>query len=265
MADVPDHYAILGVLPSADIEIIRAAHRVLAKRYHPDTTTLPQEEARRRFRQIQDAYDVLSDPSKRKQYNASRAAGPSSGEYDADTEEADADTELEADWQFAVEYFPEAERLAQGLRQLSPSLALAFRTTLLRSRQFDHASKVGAGLRGEFLSRFFGQNEEVQDLAEACLRKGRRDAALEINRAVKILGASLNSEVVRDRINKKFNGLFAGERAKPKNIIEKMEGDKKLYIVWGMAFTVFLIAVLLSRVLMHISTTVCSICGHTPT
>lgn len=208
MADVPDHYAILGVLPSADIEIIRAAHRVLAKRYHPDTTTLPKEEARRRFLQIQDAYDVLSDPSKRKQYDASRATGPSSGEYDADTEEADADTELEADWQLAVKYFPEAERLAKELSKLSPSLALAFRITLLLSRQFDQAEKVAAALQGEFLARFFGQNKEVQFLAAQCLRKGRRDAALEINRTVRVLGASLKYDLLKINLRKSIPDLF---------------------------------------------------------
>ncbi len=250
MADVPDHYAILGVLPSADIEIIRAAHRVLAKRYHPDTTTLPKEEARRRFLQIQDAYDVLSDPSKRKQYDATRATGPSSGEYDADTEEADADTELEADWQLAVEYFPEAERLAKGLRDLSPSLALAFRTTLLGSRQFDQASKVAAGLRVEFLARFFGQNEEVQDLAETCLRKGRRDAALEINRAAKVLGASLNFDSLMFRMVRKFPDIFENQRNEREFAQSIQEQEEKInnrnntaWIIFGIIFIIILLFV----------------------
>src|SRR5258708_2131981 len=43
------HYEVLGVARSADWDIIRAAYRVLAKRYHPDTTTGPKDIAAARF------------------------------------------------------------------------------------------------------------------------------------------------------------------------------------------------------------------------
>jgi DnaJ domain len=64
------HYEVLGVARSADRDIIRAAYRVLVKRYHPDTTTGPKDRAAARFCKIQEAYDVLSDARRRDEYDA---------------------------------------------------------------------------------------------------------------------------------------------------------------------------------------------------
>jgi hypothetical protein len=60
---------VLGVAQSADGEIIRAAYRVLAKRYHPDTATGPKDIAAARFHSIQEAYEVLSDTRRRAKYD----------------------------------------------------------------------------------------------------------------------------------------------------------------------------------------------------
>ncbi len=62
-----NYYRILGVSPKATQEEIRAAYRRLAKKYHPDVNPSPY--ATRRFQQIREAYEVLSDPQKRKKYD----------------------------------------------------------------------------------------------------------------------------------------------------------------------------------------------------
>jgi K+-sensing histidine kinase KdpD len=64
------HYDVLGVARSADRNIIRAAYRALAKRYHPDVATGAKGKAAARFRRIQEAYEVLSDARRRAEYNA---------------------------------------------------------------------------------------------------------------------------------------------------------------------------------------------------
>ena len=61
-----DLYAILGVPRDADEGEIRSAHRALAKKYHPDAGTGSSSE---RFRNIQYAYDVLSDRGRRTEYD----------------------------------------------------------------------------------------------------------------------------------------------------------------------------------------------------
>jgi hypothetical protein len=65
-----NHYTVLGVARAADTEIVAAAYRVLVKRYHPDVTGLPKDEAAARFLALQEAYEVLSNPAQRAVYDA---------------------------------------------------------------------------------------------------------------------------------------------------------------------------------------------------
>jgi len=72
-----DPYDILGVPRSATPEQIREAHRKLAKKFHPDLNKTA--EAGAKFKEIQEAYDLLSDAQKRKQFDQFGHAGPSMG------------------------------------------------------------------------------------------------------------------------------------------------------------------------------------------
>jgi molecular chaperone DnaJ len=68
-----DYYEVLGVPRDADPKTIKNAFRQLARRYHPDTSTEP--DAEQRFKEIAEAYGVLSDPAKRAGYDAQGSAG----------------------------------------------------------------------------------------------------------------------------------------------------------------------------------------------
>lgn len=63
-----DYYAALGVSRSASQEEIQKAYRKLAKKYHPDMNP-DDKAAQKKFKDVQQAYDVLSDEKKRKQYD----------------------------------------------------------------------------------------------------------------------------------------------------------------------------------------------------
>ncbi|MBI4462329.1 MAG: molecular chaperone DnaJ [Acidobacteria bacterium] len=67
-ATKPDYYEVLGVKRSASAEEIRKAYRRLARKYHPDVNP-GDKTAEEKFKQIQAAYDVLSDARKRKVYD----------------------------------------------------------------------------------------------------------------------------------------------------------------------------------------------------
>ncbi len=72
--DGPSHYELLQLSPNADAQELRLAFRRLSKRYHPDTTLLPADQAQEAFRRLQQAYAVLSDPLARRAYDSRRLA-----------------------------------------------------------------------------------------------------------------------------------------------------------------------------------------------
>jgi molecular chaperone DnaJ len=87
MATRPDHYKTLGVDKKASADEIKKAYRKLARRYHPDRNP-DDKQAEERFKEISQAYDVLGDPEKRKQYDsgtgpfaAGGAGGPGFGGF----------------------------------------------------------------------------------------------------------------------------------------------------------------------------------------
>jgi curved DNA-binding protein len=63
-----DYYEVLGVPRDASAEDIKKAYRKLARKYHPDVNP-GDEEAERKFKQVNEAHAVLSDPEKRKKYD----------------------------------------------------------------------------------------------------------------------------------------------------------------------------------------------------
>lgn len=63
-----DYYKVLGVDKNADAKAIKKAYRKLARQYHPDVNPGDQE-AEQKFKQINEAHAVLSDPDKRKKYD----------------------------------------------------------------------------------------------------------------------------------------------------------------------------------------------------
>jgi curved DNA-binding protein len=80
-----DYYEALGVSKSASDDEIKKAYRNLARQYHPDRNP-GDKQAEGRFKEIQDAYDVLSDKTKRSQYDqfgfvGGPAGGPSPGGF----------------------------------------------------------------------------------------------------------------------------------------------------------------------------------------
>jgi DnaJ-class molecular chaperone len=77
-----DYYETLGVQRSASDEEIKSAYRKLARQHHPDRNP-GDKQAESKFKEVQEAYDVLSDKTKRAQYDRFGAAGPRGGFRDS--------------------------------------------------------------------------------------------------------------------------------------------------------------------------------------
>src|SRR4029078_10445913 len=81
-----DYYEVLGVARDASADAIKKAYRSLARKHHPDVNP-GDKKAEARFKEAQQAYDILSDPEKRSLYDrygtaaleGMAAAGPRSG------------------------------------------------------------------------------------------------------------------------------------------------------------------------------------------
>jgi len=78
MAAVKDLYETLGVAKNASPDEIKKAYRKLARKHHPDANP-GDSAAEERFKEVQQAYDVLSEPDKRKQYDSFGSANGRSG------------------------------------------------------------------------------------------------------------------------------------------------------------------------------------------
>src|SRR5690242_4754440 len=78
MAAQRDYYEVLGVPEAAATDDVKKAFRRLAKQYHPDRNP-NNPQAAERFKEINEAHDVLSDPEKRKKYDMLRRYGAFAG------------------------------------------------------------------------------------------------------------------------------------------------------------------------------------------
>ena len=78
MSSAKDYYRVLGVADGATTDEIKKAYRRLAKQYHPDRNP-NNPQAAERFKEINEAHDVLSDADKRKKYDRLRRYGAFAG------------------------------------------------------------------------------------------------------------------------------------------------------------------------------------------
>src|SRR5262249_17505782 len=104
-----DYYKVLGVERTATEAEIKSAYRKLARKHHPDVNP-NNKDAERQFKEINEAYQVLSDPAKRKKYD-----------------------ELGADWEHGISQEEMMRRYARGARGEEAILISAERISAISS------------------------------------------------------------------------------------------------------------------------------------
>jgi len=199
-----DYYAILGVLPAAEDVVIRAAYRALSQKYHPDKLNGERADAARRMQQLNEAYEVLSNANKREQYDRERS-GNTNDDFDFGDDSMrsafrEAETEQEADWSLALEYYPDLLESYRRLGRISEKLAFEYRSAMITSKQFLKRHQIANTLENNFLRRYFGANATIIEFARELIRNGNKKAAKELNRAVTVLGSDGDPNLIIGRI-----------------------------------------------------------------
>jgi curved DNA-binding protein CbpA len=202
-----DYYRILGVLDDAEDVVIRAAYKALAQRYHPDKWTGNKDDANRRMQEINEAYAVLSDSAKRRQYDATRES--KGYQDDSDSEGSDSanfssNSEEQEAWNLAVQFFPELDFYYTRLRKLDYYLANTFKTYLLESKTFNKASQTSDKYAKNFLEKYFGANAFIQEYAEELIVAKNKDAAKKLNEIIDVMGSSVSPTQIKEMVEAKF-------------------------------------------------------------
>ena len=83
MAEKKNYYELLGVSKTATDDELKKAYRKMAKKYHPDANPDNREAAEAKFKEVNEAYEVLSNPQKRKMYDQFGTADPGGAGFGA--------------------------------------------------------------------------------------------------------------------------------------------------------------------------------------
>jgi curved DNA-binding protein len=170
-----DYYEVLGVTRDADHDAVRRAYRKLARQYHPDLNS--DSDAEERFKEIGEAYEVLSDAEKRERYDRlgarwreteQQAPGESFEEFFAEQGFGDG---IQMDDLFEALFGARAERAGGPLRgrdreallELSLADALTGGRRRLTLEGRDVNVNFPAGVRDGQLIRVAGQGAEGRD------------------------------------------------------------------------------------------------------
>jgi curved DNA-binding protein CbpA len=198
-----DYYRILGVLDDAEDIVIRAAYKVLAQKYHPDKWKGDKAEATRRMSDINEAYGVLSDTAKRKQYDSTR----DKAEYQEDSEEDEwnnYDSSLVEAWDIGIEFFPELNAEYEKLKRMNLQLANTFKLKLIENKCFDEGVKISVNMQQEFLTRYFGSDNKITKFAQSLINSNYKDTLKYLNKVINIMGQSVKAEVVINKVLEKY-------------------------------------------------------------
>jgi len=202
-----DYYFILGVHPTAEFIVIKASYRALTMLYHPDRYDGDKEEAHQKTIELNEAYSILKDESKRKEYDNLRGNNSHSADefIDDGFDEAPPKSDpLEKKWHFAVEYYPDLLELEQNLRKIAWRLANTYRAYIIEEKAFDKRQQIAEELEKAFLENYFGSNKEILEFAKTLILNKLKEAVRELNKAVVFFNTTKKPDKIIQTIIKKY-------------------------------------------------------------
>lgn len=220
-----NYYATLGVLPTAQDIVIRAAYKALAQRYHPDRYEGPTDEANRLMEEINEAYKILSDLTSKAEYDKQRKhTGRAEDGYfeEAPNDEPPRYDPLSSDWELVLKYYPDLKEIESRLARISWRLAYAYRSSILELKNFEERQDIADALESQFMELYFGTHPTIVNFAKGLIQSGHKEAARALNKAVNLFGKNINPHVVIPIIEKDFNTIDPETERTIKEIRELM-------------------------------------------
>jgi curved DNA-binding protein CbpA len=232
MTTMKSHYAVLGVLPTAEDVVIRAAYKALAQRYHPDKYQGPKAEAEALMKELNAAYSVLSDPEKRRRYDEEqKSSSNQSYETEADSSEDgtldDAMTALDEFWEVACKFYPDLNEIYRRLKKVNSTLAAMFKVYMLEFKAYQDRVQVALQMENMFLQRYFGSNPAIIKFAKELINAGNKTAARALNKYVTVMGDGIPSAMIVGKIRSEYNVPDPWIEAKKRAVAEQIERDER--------------------------------------
>jgi curved DNA-binding protein CbpA len=236
-----NYYSVLGVLPSVDTAVIKAAWRALCQIYHPDKYQGDKAHGEALIKEFNEAWAVLGDPERRKQYDSQFGAGK--GTFQETSEEHSSPISFKEELlgafpelELVGEYYPDIWKTIEDLQSISRQLASGFVAALLETKAFKDRAALALALEDDFFTAYFGKNEAILRFARQLVILGAKEAALELNKAVNLFGHGIEPGMVIERIDKKYgvsvmvkNKEHADDRTqKQRQEVAKREKDQRM-------------------------------------
>ncbi|WP_108879681.1 DnaJ domain-containing protein [Anderseniella sp. Alg231-50] len=211
-----DYFAVLGLSSQAPPEVVKAAHRALAKKFHPDLHSGEDTEAEKRFQEIQEAYEVLRDEDKLKQYLALRAqiklqmqqqqAAPARPHIRPRVY-----LKLDDRWDHLVRRYPELSQHYAKFCFLSHKLGRQYKLIILGNQNPARFKRVAAKLERQFYRRHFSYHRNLQTLARKLAASHRRHAVRMLQTEIK--GRRFVSKRSRSEIVWRYESRYLQDEA----------------------------------------------------
>lgn len=214
-----NYYDVLGVSQNADDFVIKAAYKALAQRYHPDKfagNSRDAVDAETKMRQLNEAYQVLSDEVKRRNYDASLKQNQQQNSQQSST-----NSKQQADWQIALRFYPDLTSFETRLAKFDTDLVSEFRSNLLATQQYERRQSIADKLEQNYLEGYFGDHPDIVQLARELLLAGKREGAKELNQMLKVVGNS----VPASEIIKRLQAQYFPHKATPKTELKKQTNE----------------------------------------
>lgn len=259
MSEPKDYYHTLGITPSADLAVVKAVYKALALKFHPDRNQENSASAAKRMAEINEAYSVLSDETKRAAYDKSRRGSSEQDQFDDEDQDfssqfSDVEKQIEADWALAKKYYPDLDVIISTLAKVSSSLILPFKLTLLEKQDFNNRDKIAEGMLNAYVKSYFGKNPEIIKFAEHLLRQGRRDAARELNKVVKLFGKDINAATVISTIKSEYKLYDKQDAGNARQDERRQPNDKSNAENKGQVGDQFVVALFVIMIIFAIAT-----------